>query len=163
MKKTILAALGFALLFAACSSTAGVASTQEEEKTIIAEQPKKVDEQKPEQKPIDGKLTSIYFGFDKYNIQDSQKDALATDIEIVKSKGSKVKLLGNTDEFGTDEYNYALGLKRALSVRKAMELKGIKRSDVRMVSYGKSRPVCTEKTDECYQKNRRVDFKILGK
>lgn len=107
-------------------------------------------------------LTSIYFKFDKYNIEGDQKNALFSNIKEIKDNGLNIKLEGNTDEFGSDEYNYALGLKRAISVRDAMLLQGISKNNVSIISYGKSKPICSEQTQACYAKNRRVDFKILG-
>ncbi len=67
---------------------------------------------------------------------------------------------GNTDEFGTDEYNYALGTKRAIAVRDALVVKGMSRDSIRVVSFGESKPICMDKTRDCYQKNRRSDVKV---
>ena len=112
---------------------------------------------------IEGKLASIYFDFDKFNIRTDMKDTLTQDAQIAKESASKftVKLEGNCDEWGSDEYNFALGLKRADAVKKALVAQGIDASRISMVSYGESNPVCTDKTQECWAKNRRVNFKIL--
>ena len=72
----------------------------------------------------------------------------------------QVVIEGNTDEFGTDEYNYALGTKRAIAVREALVVKGINKDGIRVVSFGESKPVCTDKTKECYQKNRCSDIRL---
>jgi peptidoglycan-associated lipoprotein len=112
---------------------------------------------------IENKLPSVYFDFDKFNIREDMQSRVDTAAEIGKTvaKELNVKLEGNCDEWGSDEYNFALGLKRANAVKKALVADGIEASRISMVSYGESNPVCTEKTKECWAKNRRVDFKVL--
>ncbi len=111
----------------------------------------------------EGKLTSIYFDFDKFAIKPAMQGKIASDSEVVKmvSDTYGVKLEGNCDEWGSDEYNFALGLKRASSVKKALVAEGVDASKISMVSYGESNPVCHDKTQECWAKNRRVDFSLL--
>ncbi len=106
----------------------------------------------------------IHFDFDKYNIREDQKPLVSQDADLVNSDMAKdfsVKLEGNCDEWGSDEYNYALGLKRAKSVKSALEALGVNGNRLMIISYGKSNPVCSEHTKECWAKNRRVEFKFL--
>lgn len=112
---------------------------------------------------MEKKLLAIYFDFDKFNIRSDMKAHLSKDADIAKNATSKftVKLEGNCDEWGSDEYNFALGLKRANSVKNALVSEGVDASKITMVSYGESNPTCTEKTRECWAENRRVDFKLL--
>jgi len=113
---------------------------------------------------IQSKLPTVYFAFDKYNITPDMQARIDAAAELGKedvAKSLNVKLEGNCDEWGSDEYNFALGLKRANAVKKALVADGIDASRISMVSYGKSNPVCTEHTKECWAKNRRVDFKLL--
>lgn len=112
---------------------------------------------------IESKLPTIYFDFDKYNIKPKMQEEIDAAAELGKTsaKSFNVKLEGNCDEWGSDEYNFALGLKRANAVKKALVADGIDASRISMVSYGKSNPVCTEHTKECWAKNRRVNFKLL--
>jgi len=122
------------------------------------------DTRKSKIKSLEAKAQKIYFDFDKYNIRPDQQENLDADAELFKSDIAKdltIKIEGNCDEWGTDEYNYALGLKRAKSVRDALSVKGIDISRMVMVSYGESNPVCTEHTKECWAKNRRVEFELL--
>lgn len=112
---------------------------------------------------IESTLTTVYFDFDKFNIKPEMQSNISTDAKIVTSSASayNIKLEGNCDEWGSDEYNFALGLKRADSVKKSLTAEGVDASRIVMVSYGESNPACHDKTQECWSKNRRVDFSLL--
>ena len=108
-------------------------------------------------------LLSVYFDFDKFVIRSDMQKNVSNDAKLAKAAPSNltIKLEGNCDEWGSDEYNFALGLKRANTVKNALVAEGVEASRITMVSYGESNPVCTDKTKECWAQNRRVDFKIL--
>lgn len=106
----------------------------------------------------EGGLTTILFDFDKFDIRENMQEPMKKNSDLLK--GKTVKLEGNCDEFGSDEYNYALGLKRANTVKSALVNDGMNPDSITMVSFGESNPVCLEKTEECWQKNRRVEFKL---
>lgn len=110
-----------------------------------------------------GTVKQVFFGFDKFNLTtkmlERTKDNAVTFSKVNSS--SKIKLEGNCDEWGTDEYNYALGLKRAKSVKDALIAEGINSDRMVLVSFGESNPVCTDKTKACWKINRRVEHKIL--
>lgn len=112
---------------------------------------------------IEKELLSIYFGFDQFNVTTDMSEKVAQDAKIANAAAGNfmIKLEGNCDEWGSDEYNYALGLKRANSVKKALVTEGVDAGRITMVSYGESNPVCSDKTQECWAQNRRVDFKLL--
>ena len=73
----------------------------------------------------------------------------------------KIKLEGNCDEWGTDEYNYALGLKRAKSAKDALIADGIDENKIMLISFGESNPLCNDKNSKCWKMNRRVDYRLL--
>ena len=72
----------------------------------------------------------------------------------------KILIGGYCDERGSDEYNLALGQNRADSAKKALIDAGVAASRIRVISYGKEKPFCTESTESCWQKNRRAGFSL---
>lgn len=113
---------------------------------------------------INGKkvfIENIYFGFDKYNLNPEMKEKAISNASKLSAlnESTTVKVSGNTDEWGTDEYNYALGLKRAKAVKEVLIANGVN-SNVTLISYGESNPVCSEKNKNCWQKNRRVNHTL---
>ena len=112
---------------------------------------------------MEGKLGSIYFDFDQFTVTSAMQNKITNDADAAKVAVAKynIKLEGNCDEWGSDEYNFALGLKRADSVKKGLIANGVDASKITMVSYGESNPTCSDKTQECWANNRRVDFKLL--
>jgi len=104
---------------------------------------------------------SVYFAFGDYAISPNMEPSMHTNIQVATSAGAKIKIEGNCDEFGTDEYNYALGLKRAKAVKDSLVAQGIAASKMIMVSFGESSPVCQTPSDTCYDRNRRVDLRLI--
>ena len=108
-------------------------------------------------------VDNLYFAFDKYNLTDEMRETSKSNATKLSSLSTnvKVKLEGNCDEWGTDEYNYALGLKRAKAAKDALVADGIPSSSITLVSFGESNPVCTDKNAACWQKNRRSEHKLV--
>jgi peptidoglycan-associated lipoprotein len=106
-------------------------------------------------------IEHVYFGFDKYNLTADNKDKAVSNASKLSAltTDTTVTVSGNTDEWGSDEYNYALGLKRANSVKDVLVANGVT-ANVALVSLGESSPVCTEKTKDCWAKNRRVEHEL---
>ncbi|NQY19705.1 MAG: OmpA family protein [Campylobacteraceae bacterium] len=108
-------------------------------------------------------LDTVYFAFDKYNLKGSDREAAKMNADKITlfNGQAKVKLEGNSDEWGTDEYNYALGLKRAKATKDALVADGVDADTISLVSFGESNPVCTAKNSACWKQNRRVEYKLL--
>jgi peptidoglycan-associated lipoprotein len=107
------------------------------------------------------KLEAIYFDFDKYVIKPEFRDALKRNADwLQQNPGAKVVVEGNCDERGTNEYNMALGQRRADAAAKYLMDLGVAKDRIGTVSYGEEKPICTEKTESCWSKNRRDDFVV---
>ncbi len=112
---------------------------------------------------LESQMQSIHFDFDKFSLTSDMTDKVSANAQLASSEASSymLKIEGNCDEWGSDEYNYALGLKRANSAKAVLIEKGIASERISMISYGESNPTCNDKTKECWAENRRVDFKLL--
>jgi len=103
----------------------------------------------------------IYFDYDKSEIRADAKAILDGKLPLLRANPSlKIRIEGNTDSRGSNEYNMALGLRRANAARRYLESQGIEASRIEVVSYGEERPVDQGTTDEAYSRNRRDDFVI---
>ncbi|PMP68812.1 MAG: peptidoglycan-associated lipoprotein [Thermodesulfobacterium geofontis] len=107
-------------------------------------------------------LYAIFFDFDEYTIRDDMWDRIKQNVKyLLEHKDVKVELQGNCDERGTNEYNMALGAKRALEVKKVLIKLGIDEERINTISFGEEKPLCKESNEECWALNRRVDFVII--
>ncbi len=104
-------------------------------------------------------LDTVYFDFDKYNVKSEFKDAVKKNADYLKAnKANNVLIEGNTDERGTNEYNMALGQRRADSAAKALQAAGVEAKRIKAMSNGEEKPVCKESTEACWAKNRNAMF-----
>lgn len=108
-------------------------------------------------------LKDAFFDYDQFTIRDDSRSVLTGDADTLKSilgsfNSGNIILEGHCDERGSGEYNLALGDKRAQSALDFIKGLGVATDRLKTVSYGKDRPQCTEATEDCYQKNRRVHF-----
>jgi len=103
----------------------------------------------------------IYFEFDSYAIKGSELPKLqAVGNWLKQSKTAAIIVEGHCDERGTVEYNFALGQKRAESVKEHLVKMGVEGSRIKTVSYGKETPSDTGHSEDAWAKNRRAHFKI---
>lgn len=110
---------------------------------------------------FDRNMQPINFDYDKSDIRDDQKSKIQTAATFLKGNPTiRLTVEGHCDERGSEEYNLALGDRRANAVKKALAELGIAENRVVTVSYGEERPVCSDKTEECYAKNRRAAFTL---
>jgi len=104
----------------------------------------------------------IYFDFDKSDIRSDAAATLDRKVPWLQANpGMRIRIEGNADERGSDEYNLALGQRRAAAAKRYLVEKGIDAGRFDLVSYGEERPVCTESNEDCWQRNRRDDFVIV--
>jgi peptidoglycan-associated lipoprotein len=104
-------------------------------------------------------LRSIYFEFDRHELNDESLGALSSNARWLREHpGFKLVIEGHCDERGTNEYNLALGDKRANATRSYLVDAGIQGSRLRTVSYGEERPVASERNERSWARNRRAEF-----
>ena len=174
-KKTMILTLCLAVALASITGCAGKKKPPEKQQTVqraperkpapapkIQEPPKR-----PEQRdtvPANLRLDTVYFDFDKSNIRSDQRSAMNRNAEILsKYKTVRIQIEGHCDERGTNEYNLALGQRRADAAKQYLVEYGISSSRISTVSYGEERPVDRGHNETSWSKNRRCAFVITAK
>jgi peptidoglycan-associated lipoprotein len=107
------------------------------------------------------KMEDALFDFDKSTIRPDASTALKDDVGVIRDilaayPNQKLLIEGHADERGSEEYNLALGDRRAQSVKDFLTSMGIPDRQLTLISYGKERPVCSDESESCYQRNRRA-------
>jgi len=109
-------------------------------------------------------LKDVFFDFDRYDVRAGDAKILDGNATWLKSNANNLVLIeGHCDERGTNEYNLALGERRAKSTMNYLVSQGIQANRITIISYGKERPVCSEKSESCWQKNRRAHFLVKAR
>lgn len=104
-------------------------------------------------------LKTIYFDFDKYNLRDDARRQLDANADILRNNTDmNIVIEGHCDERGTDEYNLALGERRAQAAREYLVRLGIDAARINVISYGEERPVAPGHDEESWALNRRGEF-----
>ncbi len=110
-----------------------------------------------------GPLHNIHFGYNDYTVQPQDSSILKANASWLQAHpDTKVQVEGNCDERGSEEYNIALGAKRAQSAKDYLTTLGIAPSRITTISYGKELPVCHESDETCWARNRRDHFVVSG-
>ncbi|HEY4133230.1 MAG TPA: peptidoglycan-associated lipoprotein Pal, partial [Gemmatimonadaceae bacterium] len=108
-------------------------------------------------------LAKLYFDFDRSELRDDQRAVLDAKLPVLRANPNiAIRVEGNADERGSDEYNLALGTRRAQIARKYLIDHGIDASRIEITSNGEERPVCQEHTESCWSQNRRDEFVIVA-
>ena len=111
-----------------------------------------------------GWLKDALFDYDKADLRDDARSVLAANADWLKKYPTvQVLIEGHCDERGTAAYNLALGDRRANAARDYLASLGVDASRFKTVSYGKERPICTDSSEACWQRNRRAAFVITAK
>jgi peptidoglycan-associated lipoprotein len=106
-------------------------------------------------------VKDIFFDYDKFNVRSDADTTLRNDAAFLTSHPAmKIVIGGYCDERGSDEYNLALGQNRAEYTEKALVADGVAANRIRIISYGKEKPFCSQSTDSCWQENRRAGFAL---
>ena len=106
----------------------------------------------------------VYFDFDKYDIKAEYRDMLQQKAELMKQNPSiRVRIEGNCDERGTQEYNLALGERRARAAYEYMIRLGVPADQLDIISYGKERPAVEGTGEAVWAKNRRDEFNVIAR
>ncbi len=140
-----------------------------EEVTPKVEKPVLTEEEIFQKKTLEeankeGYLKMVHFDFDKYYIKDDMKPILHANAEwLLKHSGVEILVEGHCDERGTIEYNIALGEKRASAAKNYLTSLGVPEARLKIISYGKSKPLVRGVDEETYYQNRRSEFTITKK
>lgn len=104
----------------------------------------------------------VYFEFDKFDLKAESKEVLKQKAEVMKKFPSiRVLVEGHCDERGTQEYNLALGERRARAAYEYLVMLGVNAGQLEMISYGKERPAVEGHGEAAWSKNRRDEFKVI--
>ncbi len=104
----------------------------------------------------------IYFGFDRYDLSPEARAVLDRKAQLIRSKPElKVLVEGHCDERGTQEYNLALGERRAMAAAKYLAMLGVGPTQLETVSYGEERPAVLGSNENAWAQNRRCEFKAV--
>jgi peptidoglycan-associated lipoprotein len=106
----------------------------------------------------------VYFEYDESGLSDETRERLARNADLLKNQTQfSVTIEGHADSRGTNEYNLALGERRANAVRDYLTSLGVDGSRLRTLAYGEERPVCTQEEESCWSQNRRAHMIITGR
>ncbi len=115
------------------------------------------------EKAAEEKIPDIHFNFDKYNLEANAKPVLKEVAGLLLKDGKmKVVIEGNCDDRGTEEYNLALGDRRAHEAKTYLVALGVSADRIQTVSNGKEKPLCHQSSEKCWARNRRDHFVLSG-
>lgn len=105
----------------------------------------------------------VYFDYDMSNIRDDQRATLEAKLPIFAANPDmRIRVAGHTDNRGSDEYNLALGQRRAAEVKQYLIARGIAADRIDVVSFGEERPAVGQDNEDAWAKNRRGEFEIIA-
>jgi peptidoglycan-associated lipoprotein len=162
------------LLASGCAKKPAPQVVEVEETPVVTEMPARevsgVEERPMMEAPVGerapevalAELQRIHFEFDQYVLTPEARDILAANAAYLKANaGEKVRIEGHCDERGSDEYNLALGERRALAAKNYLVSLGIAADRLDVISYGEEMPLDPGGSEEAWAKNRRAEFKAV--
>jgi peptidoglycan-associated lipoprotein len=107
-------------------------------------------------------LERIFFEYDQYTLSPQAREILAANVTFIQANpGAQIRIEGHCDERGSDEYNLALGERRAQAALNYLVSLGVPKERLSTISYGEEMPLDPSRTEEAWAKNRRAEFKVL--
>ena len=131
----------------------------------MAEEPEVVVDEGPDYPNLDPSeygVQDVYFAFDQYDLDDESMGLLSRNARAMKEAGVVILISGHCDERGTIEYNLALGEKRSRAVRDYLVSLGVPAGQLKITSYGESKPFSQGSNEDAWSKNRRSEFRIIS-
>jgi|TARA_B100001964_G_C14133547_1_gene554084 peptidoglycan-associated lipoprotein len=109
-------------------------------------------------------LQDIYFQFDQYDLDDTSREILTKNASFLKTKNpaAKIEIQGHCDERGTNNYNISLAEHRVQSTKAYLVSLGVDPKRIHTISFGEDKPLCFDRNETCWSKNRRAHFRISG-
>ena len=161
------AVLKVALALCACSSkkpdqgAEGASTTQMGESTFPGKGGSSLEQWQKGRLGAGGPLNDIHFDYDDYTVRPQDSEILHFNARWLSEHGrTRVQVEGHCDSRGSEEYNLALGARRAQAAKDYLTTLGISGTRISTISYGKELPLCTEENEECWAQNRRDHFVV---
>jgi peptidoglycan-associated lipoprotein len=108
-------------------------------------------------------MAPVYFEFDRAELSDAARAALDAKLPLLNANPNlRIRAAGNTDSRGSDEYNLALGQRRAAAVKRYLAQHGIDAARIDLISFGEERPAVPGESEDAWAKCRRADFEIVA-
>lgn len=106
---------------------------------------------------------TVYFDYDASEIREDARAVLEAKVPVLSANPAvRIRISGHADDRGSDEYNLALGQRRAAALKRWLGQRGIAAERIVLASYGEERPSCTAEDETCWVKNRRAEFDIVS-
>lgn len=124
---------------------------------------RRAEAERQKQHLVDVLTTPVYFDFAKNSLRQDASESLVKKVDILRAHPSiHLRIAGHADERGSDEYNLALGARRATAVKDFLVSYGVQPERLEIVSFGEERPADPRSTEEAWAKNRRAEFHIIA-
>ncbi len=157
--------LTFALILTSCSSTSNKSSGSDSDSMVDdAASAASLELNGSSDESTAGPLKTVYFDFDSTSLSSATKEALNQNAMWLKTMESvDIQIEGHADERGGQQYNLALGERRAKAVKSYLEALGVKAARISVISYGKEKPMAFGHDEDAWSKNRRANFVVTAK
>ena len=161
MNMKLVGALGLAALVAACANKPATTGVTSGAGTAITSTPGVVPGSEEDLATNVG--DKVFFAFDKSNLSPEAQSTLDRQAEwLQRYPQVRVQIAGNTDDRGTEEYNLALGQRRANAARDYLVARGVNSARMSTISYGKDRPIALGDNEQAWAQNRNATTSVQG-